>query len=100
MRKNADKKPLVSVHWKKANLDVHLYEETWYGHIIPRHSEDMQGKVQVVQEALQHCLDKGEIFQWVRSQSNEWFVQYKCPHFDPFNNFLRVSIRILDSETG
>ena len=94
------KKLLFRVHWKKADIDVNLYERAWYGHILPRHSEDMQGKIPLVKEALEHCLEKNEIFQWARSESDEWFVQYKCPHFDPYNNFLRISIRILAGKTA
>jgi len=100
MRKSADKKPLVRVHWKKAGLEVDLYGEAWYGHILPRHSEDMQGKIPLVKQALEHCLGKDEVFQWKESKGSEWFVQYKCHHFDPYNNFLRVSIRILDGQTA
>jgi len=95
---NLSKKLLFSVHWKKANLNVDLHDKAWYGHILPRHSEDMQGKMSLVKEALERCLEKGEIFQWEGSKSDEWFVQYRCHHFDPYNNFLRISIKIIDDK--
>lgn len=60
----------------------------------------MQGKISLVKEALERCLEKDEVVQWKESKSNDWFVQYQCHHFEPYNNFLRISIRILDSNTA
>ena len=52
----------------------------------------------LVKEALEYCLEKGDIFQWVDSKSDEWFAQYQCHHFDPYNHFLRISVRIMNDK--
>ncbi len=100
MGKNSDKKVLITVHWQKANLHVNLDKDTWYGHVLHRHFDDMVGKISLVEKALKECLEKDEVFQWFTDPKNECFVQYKCPHFEPYGNFLRVIIRIKDKKTA
>ncbi len=100
MAKSSERVPLISVLWKKTALNVNLYEKTWYGHILPRHSESMRGKVSLIKVALQHCLNSGDVVQWLDSPEDEWFVQYRCPHFEPYNYYLLVSIKILDRDTA
>ena len=100
MRKSHDKKTLISVHWQKAGLDVKLDKSTWHGHILQDHFDDMAGKVSLVEAALKECLGKDEVWQWPEDPKNECFVQYPCPHFEPYNHFLRVVIRIRSDKTA
>ena len=100
MRKNADNTLLISVHWQKADIDVNLDKDTWYGHVLQRHFDDMAGKALLIETALKECLGENQVFQWFTDLKNEFFVQYKCPHFEPYGNFLRVVIRIKDKKTA
>lgn len=78
--------------------EVLLYEHVWYGHIMPEHPK-MDGRRPLVEQIVKN-LKSADIFQYTTSSAEQWFTEFFCVHFRPYNDYLRVAFKLLDENTA
>lgn len=86
---------IFSIHCSALRRRVVLFRHTWEGHVLPQHPA-VRHKIPLIKKVLESEA-VADLYEQIEYPKRV-FIQFKCPDFLPINNFIRVTMKILDEK--
>lgn len=87
---------VFSVRCPYIQRTVVLYRQTWEEHILPQRPE-LKHHVDLIKKILQEESSDTLVSQKI-DNPNKIALQKKCSHFLPYNQYLRIALKVLGNK--